>query len=57
MQIGTIDRKVIAIMKRKQAKEDSMKEREDKESRRKRESEDIVSSEEVSAVYGNSATK
>lgn len=30
MQIGTIDRKVTAIKKRKQAREDCMKEREDK---------------------------
>ena len=37
-------------MKRKQAREDWMKEREDEESRRKRASEDIASPAEVSAV-------
>lgn len=50
MQIGTIDRKVTAIMKRKQARQDWMKEREDEESRRKKASEDIVSPTEVFAV-------
>jgi hypothetical protein len=50
MHIDTIDRKVTAIMKRKQAREDWMKEREDEESRRKRASEDIASPAEVSAV-------
>lgn len=50
MQIGTIDRKVTATMKRKQAREDWMKEREDEESRRKRASEDIVSPAEVLSV-------
>ena len=49
MQIGTIDRKVIAVLK-KQAREDWMKEREGKESRRKRVSGDIVSHAEVVAV-------
>ena len=50
MQIGTIDRKVTATMKRKQAREDWMKEREDEESRRKRASENIVSPAEVLSV-------